>query len=108
MTTHIASTGSRCSVERMIELNMQRTPDHLALAVAGGGDRFTYRDLAERADMFARRFGDAGIGAGDRVAILSDNRPEFVVGLLATWKAGADAVPLDPQLDIGAGRYCLA
>ncbi|RMG49033.1 MAG: hypothetical protein D6718_00535, partial [Acidobacteria bacterium] len=49
-----------------------------------------------------RRLGEAlaaaGLGPGDRVAILMENRPAWPVTLFATWYAGAVAVPLDPQL----------
>ena len=34
--------------------------------------------------------------AGDRVALMSSNRPEFVVALRAIWRLGAAAVLLSP------------
>ncbi|MEZ0338921.1 class I adenylate-forming enzyme family protein [Mycobacterium sp. pV006] len=37
-----------------------------------------------------------GVGAGDRVAVMSSNRPEFVVALRAIWHLGAAAVLLSP------------
>src|SRR5689334_13911711 len=37
-----------------------------------------------------------GVRAGDRVALMSSNRPEFVVALKALWRLGAAAVLLSP------------
>ncbi|KUI11361.1 AMP-dependent synthetase [Mycobacterium sp. GA-1285] len=37
-----------------------------------------------------------GVRAGDRVALMSSNRPEFVVALRAIWQLGASAVLLSP------------
>ncbi len=38
-----------------------------------------------------------GVGTGDRVALMSSTRPEFVVALLAIWRLGAAAVLLSPS-----------
>ena len=37
-----------------------------------------------------------GVRCGDRVALMSSNRPEFVVALWAIWRLGASAVLLSP------------
>ena len=37
-----------------------------------------------------------GVRPGDRVALMSSNRPEFVVALWAIWRLGASAVLLSP------------
>src|SRR5690349_1408211 len=37
-----------------------------------------------------------GVRAGDRVAVMSSNRPEFVIALWAIWRLGAAAVLLSP------------
>lgn len=38
-----------------------------------------------------------GVVAGDRVALYLQNVPEFVIAVVAIWKAGAIAVPLNPM-----------
>ena len=58
----------------------------------------TYRNLGRRAEVLATRLRRQGLSAGDRVAILSDPRPEWVVALFAAWRAGAIVVPLDVKL----------
>ena len=39
-----------------------------------------------------------GLKPGGRVAILSENRPEWVIAYLGIFQAGGTAVPLDPQI----------
>ena len=48
------------------------------------------------AAALAARLAARGVAPGDRVAVLMDRVPEAVVALLATWKAGAACVPVDP------------
>jgi long-chain acyl-CoA synthetase len=38
----------------------------------------------------------SGVGAGDRVALMSSNRPEFVVAVRAIWQLGAAVVLVSP------------
>ena len=58
----------------------------------------SYRDLGFRAARLARRFEAAGVGAGDRVAIILQNQPDYLVALAALFLRGAVAVPLDYKL----------
>lgn len=78
----------------------------------------TYADLNERAARLASglRF-IMGLGAGERVAILSKNGPRYLEALYAVWRAGLVATPINARLhpseisyilrDVGA-RLCLA
>ncbi len=52
--------------------------------------------------------GALGVGAGDRVAILSDSRPEWVIADLAALTAGAVTAPIYPTLPEAQVRYILA
>jgi acyl-CoA synthetase (AMP-forming)/AMP-acid ligase II len=45
-----------------------------------------------------------GVRPGDRVALMSSNRPEFVIALWAIWRLGASAVLLSPAWN--RGREC--
>jgi len=61
----------------------------------------TTRSRGEVADAVSRAagwFARAGIGPGDRIAILLHNEPEFLVAWLAASLVGAVIVPLDPKL----------
>jgi long-chain acyl-CoA synthetase len=56
---------------------------------------WTHGDLATVVARSARVLAEAGVGRGDRVIIWAVNRPEWVVGFLATAHLGAVSVPLD-------------
>jgi long-chain acyl-CoA synthetase len=54
------------------------------------------RQLDALAGGLAGRLHRRGVRAGDRVALMSSNRPEFVVAVLALWRLGAAAVLISP------------
>ncbi|MFJ6435724.1 class I adenylate-forming enzyme family protein [Streptomyces sp. NPDC091416] len=72
-----------------------RAPEHPALAYFDG--RLTYRETDELSDSVAGHLAARGLGRGDRVAIMLQNSPQFVLALLGAWKAGATVVPLNPM-----------
>ncbi|HXT09434.1 MAG TPA: AMP-binding protein [Roseiarcus sp.] len=57
----------------------------------------TYGELDLLSDRLARHFQDRGVGRGDRVAIILQNTPQFLIAALAAWKAGAVVVSLNPM-----------
>jgi long-chain acyl-CoA synthetase len=65
-------------------------------AVRAGDERWSFRDLDGLANAFARHLTARGVGAGDRVAVMTANRVEFVVAVQAISKLGAAAVLLSP------------
>ncbi|GJD36119.1 AMP-binding protein [Methylobacterium aerolatum] len=62
---------------------------------AEDGTRWTRADVADLAGRFAAFLGQAGAGAGDRVAVQVEKSPEAVCLYLACLKAGAVYVPLN-------------
>ncbi len=54
----------------------------------------TYAELADKVNSFASFLQKFGVKKGDRVAILSENRPEWAIADLAIMSAGAIVVPL--------------
>ncbi|OKJ71755.1 class I adenylate-forming enzyme family protein [Streptomyces sp. CB02460] len=75
--------------------SVDRTPDHPALAYFDG--RLTYRETDQLSDSVAGHLAARGLERGDRVAIMLQNSPQFVLALLGAWKAGATVVPLNPM-----------
>ena len=71
-------------------------PDSVAVVYDGpaGVERMTYGELGEQSMRLAAALRDAGVHAGDRVAVMLPKSPELVVTLLAIWRAGAVHVPL--------------
>lgn len=80
-----------------------RQPDRLALQIREGAGyrRLTYGELARQARAAAAALLRAGVVPGDRVALVSENRPEWALAYFAVMAAGATAVPLDVQLSDG-------
>ncbi len=58
-------------------------------------------------DALAVALAARGLGRGDRVALFLQNVPQFVIALLAAWKLGAIAVPVNPMLKERELRYVL-
>jgi acyl-CoA synthetase (AMP-forming)/AMP-acid ligase II len=67
------------------------------LAVADGDVALTCRELAARADDFARAAVATGIGPGDAVAIWAPNAWEWIVAALGSHLAGAHLVPINTR-----------
>jgi long-chain acyl-CoA synthetase len=59
-------------------------------------------------DALAAALAARGMGRGDRLALYLQNVPQFLVGLLAAWKLGAIAVPVNPMLKERELHYVLA
>jgi fatty-acyl-CoA synthase len=68
------------------------------VAVRSEDRSLTYRELDARVDRAAAALAARGVRSGDRVAILSGNRPEFLEALGATNRLGAIAVPINFRL----------
>ena len=61
------------------------------------GDRgWTFAELDARSNAAARHLADRGVQPGTRVAVMTSNRPEFVVVVHAVSKLGAAPVLLSP------------
>ncbi|WP_457812474.1 amino acid adenylation domain-containing protein [Sinorhizobium meliloti] len=69
-------------------------PDEVALVA--GGEKTTYRELNSRANALAHRLIELGVKPGSRVAICIERGVDMIVALIATLKAGAAYVPIDP------------
>lgn len=66
-------------------------------AIAFGERRISFASLDEDSNRFANALLKLGIRRGDRVAMLQNSSPEFVVVFFGIMKVGAIAVPLDTR-----------
>ncbi len=95
---HFGDRIVRCFAQRppslhaMLEASVADRPD--ADAVVFEGLRWSYRALDAQVAQLAGGLAAAGVGPGDRVAMLMSNRPEFLVSLFAAQRLGAIAVPV--------------
>lgn len=77
-------------------ISVGRGGERLALEVEGeAGGRWSYGELFAAAERVAGEMAGRGVGAGDRVALLLDNRVELVVAFLAVLRLGAVALPIN-------------
>jgi acyl-CoA synthetase (AMP-forming)/AMP-acid ligase II len=78
-----------------------------ALAVEDGSNRLTYAELHDRVDRLASVFLARGIAPGDRIAILSHNRAEYLELQLAASGIGAIVACLNCRLAPDELRHCV-
>ena len=84
-----------------------RVPDSPALIVPGQGVRWSYAELAARADAFAAGLLALGLQRGDRLGIWSLNNAEWVVVQFATAKAGIILVNINPSYRVTELEFAL-
>ena len=91
----------------LIERNAAFAPDKPALRFEG--ETWSYAAFATRIERTARALkSELGVGKGDRVAILSLNRPDYLVLLYACARLGAILVPLNWRLAVAEQLFVLS
>lgn len=78
-------------------------PDRIALWSAQG--TMSFAELNVQSNRLVRRLREAGLRAGDAVALVSGNRAEFAVVRFATHRAGLRLTPINWHLARGEIRY---
>jgi fatty-acyl-CoA synthase len=73
-------------------------PERIALVDRSRDRRWSYAELDAAADRWVAALRQAGVGEGDRVAVLAGNRRETVELLWACGRIGAALVPLNWRL----------
>src|SRR3984885_2452926 len=91
----------------LIARNAAFTPDKPAIIF--NGEVLSYRAFYDRIEATARVLKtEFGVGRGDRVAILSLNRPDYLVLLYACARLGAMLVPLNWRLAFAEQLFILS
>jgi long-chain acyl-CoA synthetase len=67
------------------------------VAVAYFDGRLEARQVEEESDALAAALQALGTARGDRVGVYLQNIPQYAIVLLALWKLGATALPLNPM-----------
>jgi fatty-acyl-CoA synthase len=98
MTVHNHGERPYGWVGSISERRAELSPERVGLVDADTGEEYTYRELDERANRAARLLREHGVSKGDRVAVVSRNRPELVDLYFATAKVGAILAPLSHRL----------
>jgi long-chain acyl-CoA synthetase len=79
----------------MFKATAERVPDGTAIHYFETA--ITYRELDELTDAFAAGLQEQGFKPGDRLAVYLQNVPQFVMAMVATWKAGGVMVSVNPM-----------
>lgn len=66
------------------------------VAVRAGEENWTFEQLERYAGGFASHLAAKGVGAGDRVAVMTTNRVEFIIAVHGISRVGAASVLLSP------------
>jgi amino acid adenylation domain-containing protein len=94
----LIQASSDKSVVGIFEERVLEAPNAIALVSADG--RLSYASLNAKANQLARRLRSLGVGSESIIGILLDRSAALVIALLATLKAGAAYLPLDPNQPI--------
>ncbi|MBB4910655.1 non-ribosomal peptide synthetase/type I polyketide synthase [Actinophytocola algeriensis] len=95
----------RC-LHRLIEDQVDRTPDAVALTFEG--EEMTFAELDRRANRVAHRLRGLGVDRDQPVGICVERSMEMVIGLFGILKAGGAYVPIDPTYPAQRVAFMLA
>ena len=82
-------------IHELFEEQVERTPE--AVAVVFQDQALSYRELNARANQLARVLVEHGVGPEILVAVLAERGVDFLITMLAIFKAGGAYIPLDPH-----------
>ncbi|MDH2384394.1 AMP-binding protein [Bradyrhizobium sp. CER78] len=82
---------------RLTALDLFRAAPREAAALFYFDATQSYADIDGLSDRLAGVFARKGVGRGDRVAVILQNVPQFVIASVAAWKVGAIVVSLNPM-----------
>jgi acyl-CoA synthetase (AMP-forming)/AMP-acid ligase II len=78
------------------------------VALAFEDRQYTYGQLDRMAGVMAAALAARGVRPGTRVALMGSNRPEWIVAMLAIWRAGAAVVLFSPSWKETEARHAVA
>ena len=96
------------NIATWVQRNGRRLADQPAVGV-GERPHSSWRTFAGRtASLAAGMHDEFGLEPGDRVAVVMNNRPEYLEALFAIWHAGLVAVPVNARLHRDEIGYIIA
>ncbi|MFN8733036.1 MAG: AMP-binding protein, partial [Hyphomonadaceae bacterium] len=84
-----------------------QTPDKLAVIMAGSGKSLSYSALNSRSNQVAHLLRSHGLGAGDAIAVLLDNCPDYFEIAWGAQRAGLYFTCLSTKLQVEEIAYIL-
>lgn len=83
----------RLTIPKILSESCEKYKNEIALSYVNG-DPITYEEMCKRVNELADFLRSKGISKGDKVAILSENQPNWGISYFATVSVGAIAVPI--------------
>lgn len=82
------------SVQRYADRPMLYVTAATGRVYGSGAESHSYADMMDQVQALAARYGTTGLGPGDRVALMLENRPAFFANFLALNSLGVSVVPI--------------
>jgi long-chain acyl-CoA synthetase len=89
------------TIRQMLDQSVEKFRDSVAFQIKQD-DEYRKVKFSQTSDLIKKlrqALVDLGVGKGDRVALISENRPEWPISYLAITSLGAIVVPLDAMLN---------
>ena len=84
------------TLHEILTHSVEKFSDRLAFAMIGG-EEVTYKEVGKRVEAIQELLLNAGVGADDKVVILSSSMPNWGISYFAITSAGMVAVPILPD-----------
>ena len=94
--TNPKNWGKVLNLPNVLINSSERYPSNAALTSVDGTN-YNYQELEQAAKFTAILLQSSGVGAGDKVAILSENSPHWPIAFFGILTAGATTVPILPD-----------
>ncbi len=103
-TSEVLAAG-QLSVYELFKEQVSRQPAKPALL--DKHDAYTYQELLQRVDALSQALSEMGVGAGDRIAVLAENRREYIELHLAAARKGAIVACQNWRLNTSELEHCV-
>ena len=94
--TNPKNWGKVLNLPNVLINSSEHYPSNAALTSVDGTN-YNYQELEQAAKFTAIMLQSSGVGAGDKVAILSENSPQWPIAFFGILTAGATTVPILPD-----------
>ena len=88
------------SIAEMLAGHESAHPEKTAIVDLDGGGEIDFRGLRDAVERIAAWLAGKGVGRGDKVVVLADERIEKLLVFLAVWRVGAIACPFHVEMSI--------
>lgn len=97
------------TIPEMVETSCEKYKDNTAFLMPRANRIYalSYGQVLEYVKRLGRHLKDMGLGKGDHIAILGENRPEWGITYFSVAWIGATAIPLDARASIDSWKFIL-